>query len=585
MADYYTLEDVRKLSANTGKKYYTLTEVASAPNRELPPLTADPTEGMSGLDKFRAGIGKGMTDVARGVGQSLGLVSRDDVAESRKLDAPLKESGAGTFGDLVGSAALNIPLAFVPGANTMKGAALIGAGTGFMQPSTDTRETLQNTALGGAIGPAALAAGRTLGAGYEAAAGLMRPFSQSGQRNIAADVLRQSASDPAASALRAAQARPLVPGSLPTLGQASGDPGLAQLERSLRNNPQLAGPLNLRLEAQQQARQKAIGDVAGTDEYYNGIKQGRDVFARQDYRDAMAQGVDTDMAKAIGPQIESLMRRPSIQDAKAGAIRLAAENDQALTGFGSIQGLDWLKKSLDNKISAAASPGSAIGKEELRSLMQTKNDLMAVLEQVSPAYKSANDNFSAMSRQINGMDVARDLQNKLNKNAQYGATGRESADSYKTALANATESVKKQTGMKKSLDQVMGTGDIAALEAVAKDLARKQYSDSAGRAVGSNTVQNMMSQNLLRGVLGPTGLPESWAESTILQTLLRPYEFAGRTATPRIEGLLSEAMLDPKMAAGLLSGAAQPNAVRRFGAQTERFLPATGLLGLDYFGQ
>lgn len=500
--------------------------VDDKPKSRLKPLTADPTEGMSGLQRFLAGTGKGMTDIARGVGQMVGAVDRADVAESRQRDAALTQTGAGASGNVLGALAGMLPAALIRGANTMAGAAAIGAATGLAQPSTSTGETLQNTALGGVLGPAAIAAGRTLGAGYEAAAGLMRPFSQSGQRQIAADVLRQSATDPASAAARAGMARELVPGSQPTLAQVTNDPGLAQLERTIRNNPQLAGPLQMRLAEQQAARQQAVSNVAGTDEYYNAIKEGRRTFADQDYRQAMTQGIDLEAAKKLQPQLESLLRRPSIQDAKGVAQRLAAEQDKAIDNFGSVEGLDWLKKALDSKISAARSPGSSIGKEELKSLVQTKNDLMGVLEKIAPAYKSANDNFAAMSRQVNGMEVARELADKLNKNAMYGSTGRESADAYKTALANATESVKRQTGMDVPLDRVMSTRDISALESVAKDLSRKQYADTAGRAVGSNTVQNMMSQNLLRGVLGPTGLPQGWAESTLLQTAMRPYELS-----------------------------------------------------------
>lgn len=113
-----------------------------------------PTVGMSGTNKFLSGIGKAMTDTARGVGQFVGAVSRDDVAASRKLDAPLMDTGAGLAGNFVGNAALLAPTAMIPGAATIPGAAMIGAGAGLAQPSTSTKETLLNTAIGGAAGAA-----------------------------------------------------------------------------------------------------------------------------------------------------------------------------------------------------------------------------------------------------------------------------------------------------------------------------------------------------------------------------------------------------------------------------------------------
>ena len=112
----------------------------------------DPTAGMSTTDKFLAGAGKAITDLGRGAGQLVGLVSREDVAQSRKLDAPLMNTTAGQVGNLAGNVAMLAPTALIPGANTVTGAGVIGATTGLLQPSTSTRETLLNVGLGGAGG-------------------------------------------------------------------------------------------------------------------------------------------------------------------------------------------------------------------------------------------------------------------------------------------------------------------------------------------------------------------------------------------------------------------------------------------------
>lgn len=76
--------------------------------------TYDPTEGMSGTDKFLAGAGKAMVDVGRGVRQylpnSMGGLSNDDIAEARRLDAPLMKTGAGTAGNIVGNVAMAAPI-------------------------------------------------------------------------------------------------------------------------------------------------------------------------------------------------------------------------------------------------------------------------------------------------------------------------------------------------------------------------------------------------------------------------------------------------------------------------------------------
>lgn len=117
-----------------------------------PEPTYDPTEGMSTTDKVLAGVGKAMTDLGRGAGQMVGLVSRDDVEEARKLDSSLMNTKAGAVGNFAGNLALLAPTAMIPGANTVAGAGLIGATTGLLQPSTSTSETLTNILLGGAGG-------------------------------------------------------------------------------------------------------------------------------------------------------------------------------------------------------------------------------------------------------------------------------------------------------------------------------------------------------------------------------------------------------------------------------------------------
>lgn len=544
----------------------------------------DPTKDMPWHERALAGIGSGLTDVAQGLKQTFGAASTADVKEKRQTDRALKNTGAGMVGNVIGQAAAYAPTAMIPGANTLLGSAAIGAGTGLLAPSESGGETLSNTVMGGAAGPLSILLGRGIAGAYQGAKGLLQPLTAKGQERVAANTLQQFAKDPKAAAAALRKAGEIVPGSVPTMAQASMDPGLAQLERTLVNNPETGPALAARFADQRAARMGAIQNVAGTDDFYNAIKAGRDAFAKEDYAAAMSQGIDSEMSKALAPQLKSLMARPSIQAAKAEAIKLAKESDTAISNFGSIEGLDWLKKGLDNIISKASNPLNSAGTQKLRALAQTKQDLMSVIEQVAPAYKTANDNFAAMSRQVNSMDVARDLLKRYEPAlSRYGANTRELGNAYATALEGATSSVKKQTGMNLPLSSVMNTGDITALENVARDLSRKAAADDLGRAVGSNTAQNLAAQNLLRRALGPTGLPQSWSESTALQTLLSPvtgvYKLGG--ADKRIMDRLTQAALDPNDAAALLTLEQQsPGILEQILKRSESYLPgvSAGLL-------
>jgi hypothetical protein len=113
-----------------------------------------PLSSTTALDRFRAGAGKAFVDTARGAGQLVGAVSADDVRASRERDAPLMSTGMGKVGNIAGGVAVAAPAAFVPGANTVAGATLIGGAYGALQPSTSTGERLQNAAVGAAAGGA-----------------------------------------------------------------------------------------------------------------------------------------------------------------------------------------------------------------------------------------------------------------------------------------------------------------------------------------------------------------------------------------------------------------------------------------------
>lgn len=577
---------------------YVQKQFYKAPARQPDALdNPDPTEGMSGTDKFLAGAGGAMTDLARGIGQMFGAVSREDVAEARARDKPLQATGAGTAGNIVGNVAMIAPSLLIPGAATIPGAAAVGAVTGALQPSTSTKETVTNTGLGGVLAPL----GPLVARGARAASGLVRglidPLTGAGQDRIAADVVRRSATDPVAAARAAAGARELVPGSAPTMAQAAQDPGLAQLERTLLNNPEFAGPLQQRMAAQRAARRAAVDDVAGQNvtwnqgvpsTYADDIAAGRDLFAREDYSRALAQGIDPDMAVAMAPQIENLMARPAMQDAAATARRIAANRSEAMSPAGSAQGLLSLKKALDKNITRARKDVTASGADDVEALTGVKSDLLSTMRQVSPALGEANDNFAQMSRQVNSMEVGQSLRDKLfgagSEYMQAGGNTDEAAKTFAKALSNVrTNGTQKITGQAADLENVMLPGDVAALENVARDLGRQVFADTAGRAKGSPTAQNMISQNLLRRALGPTGLPESWIESQALQTMLAPVQgVANMTgAQRRVMERLAEGMLDPATASMWLTAPTHAPRMGLLGSgQFDHLLAAPGLLSI-----
>ena len=108
----------------------------------------DPTADMSGFQKFAAGVGKGMTDVGRGIGDITGYYSEKELEQAKERDAPLMATGAGQAGNITGKLAVGLPSMLIPGANTVAGASMIGAGYGALEPTSGDESRLMNTALG-----------------------------------------------------------------------------------------------------------------------------------------------------------------------------------------------------------------------------------------------------------------------------------------------------------------------------------------------------------------------------------------------------------------------------------------------------
>jgi hypothetical protein len=108
------------------------------------------------------------------------------------------------------------------------------------------------------------------------------------------------------------------------------------------------------------------------------------------------------------------------------------------------------------------------------------------------------------------------------------------------------------TGFKRAtLEGTLTPRQSKSLEAIKEDLARAEFAKTAGRGVGSDTVQKLAMSNLLEA----TGAPR------IPSLLSRPAAMA-KWATEKVYGAadkdaakrLSEALLDPQETARIMAG-------------------------------
>lgn len=558
--------------------------------------TVTPTDGMSTLDRFAAGAGKGMTDLVRGAGQRIGdlvdavsptaptlsslvtgknpasaaarmgLPTSDDVAETRRLDAPLMATTAGHVGNITGQVAATLPVMLIPGANTFAGAALAGGAQGVLQPTTADESVLKNAAIGTGAGILGMGVGRAVGAGVRTGVAAAQPFYAAGKQVIIGRALNAAAGSDAPAVQNALEqaAQPfvgpsqpglvrttmgeLVPGSVPTVGQAASNPGVAALERAaVATQPAVTNQVSAQVAAQNAARAGVLGDMAGAGGARDFAAAERAGTSDQLYGAARAGGVDaaalTPEAQANIAQMQARIPAPILAEAKS----LAQINGMPMDDSTSIAGMHYVKQALDDAISSAKASGNTTRAAALTGLQK---DYLAGMDSLSPDYAAARATHAAMSGPINQMDVAQALINK----AQNPLTGVVQPAAFARALNDKT--VAGATGFAGStLDNTMTNQQQNLLQSILGDLQRSNAANTAGRGVGSDTVQKLAYTNLLDQSGVPTLLRELKPAQLIGNLAARGADVAYGRANKELGNQLAETMLSPADAAAAMSAA------------------------------
>lgn len=127
-----------------------------------------------------------------------------------------------------------------------------------------------------------------------------------------------------------------------------------------------------------------------------------------------------------------------------------------------------------------------------------------------------------------------------------------------------------------ALRELLSSNELNRFGAVADDVARSANATARAGASGSNTAQNLSSMNLLRQILGPLGLPESFAEARMLPTLMRPAAWALKSQDQVIQDELGRALMTPGMAAQLLEKVQRQAAPGRLSRNIQPLLAPAG---------
>lgn len=488
------------------------------------PATPASAEEPGLIASFGANAGKGFGNAVLGaqqlIGKGLQTVGLDTAGDwlvkdategARRLEQQAKPYAdanpvTSVAGELVGSVAnpLNrvVPLA---GAGGLAGAALRagaqGAISGAVVPVTEegdfAKNKLAQIATGAAVGGALPVAGRAATAGGRYVGNTLRslvdPFTDSGQTRIASNILQRFAGNAPA----AGNAAEIVPGSIPTLAQATGNAGLATLERGIQSStPQGANAFAQRAAQNSAARAGALGQASGTAADIATAEAARGAQASQQLATAFQSAQPANPQGTVGA-IDAILNGPS---GKRDAVRSVLSNirSKIVDAEGNVETnpetlYNSVRKQIGDFLDSRMATSNPAGLQASRELLAVRDALDQDITAAAPGFGQYLSDYAAASKPINAMEFLQGLR-------LTDAQGNVTLAKVQNAITNLT----KQRGASGSNPaKAVSQAQLDTLTAIRDDLLR-QANSGAGKAVGSNTFQNLATNNILENALpGP----------------------------------------------------------------------------------
>lgn len=448
-----------------------------------------------------------------------------------------------------------------------------GASAALVNPSDVGTGAL----IGGALPPALAGVGKLARYAGGAARSLVQPLTQTGQEEIAAKIIRNFG-EGGPMEINAAE---LVPGSAPTLAEATGNAGIAGLQRTTRDLRPNA--FAAREQANAAARESLFEELAGNEAALKAAIATRDeaadvlydkAFAADAMRRDMARTAQQQRAPFAGvglteagsdlatPGLRELASRPMFKQAIEEAKQLAANRGHMLEDpLQSLEGLHYIKLALDDALNPAAK--SAMGRNASSAVMSMRDKLADELAAISPLYGNARQSFAEMSQPVNAMEALQGLRvTDARGNMTLAKTN------------NAIQSLEKlRKGPGANAAKSVSKDQLKKLDAIREDLLRQDRLN-AGRSAGSNTFQNIATNNVLASFLpGKAGeVAQSKAGGLFGQAGRLVYSGADEA----IRNKLVDMMLTPELARAALARQAAiggPSALERLLARPAVQLP------------
>ena len=385
----------------------------------------------------------------------------------------------------------------------------------------------------GAVAPAISALGSRA---VQAGRGLIEPLYEQGQNRILGRFLRETAGGESAKAMRNLRAaQPLVAGSMPTAAEVAGVPSLAALQRTAVGiSPASTNLVAARQQAQIEARANALRNIA-PESRVSKYADLRERVADDLYADAIKPIDLGQITPKLTKEINTLTKTPAIKEAMSQAQVNAANKGMDIADpAGSMRGLHETKMALDGQIKTVKAKldrdAAGATSAELDGLMSAKKRLLGFIEEISPEYKTARITYERLSKPVEQLESIAKLAKK--------SISPENEKIFVSRFSN---------DLQKVIDEgKLSERQLARLNLVKEDLARSKFAETAGKGVGSDTVQKLAYSNMMQTAGIPTALTGSAASGVLGNIASRTGDVLYGRANREMAQKLAEALMSPE---------------------------------------
>ena len=401
--------------------------------------------------------------------------------------------------------------------------------------------------LGGMVAPGT--ATTAIPAAGRAVRETVRPFTEAGREVITGNVLRQLANKPETAVTRMQEFQPQVPGYTPTTAQASRDVGLISAETPIRALD-VTGKFAAQASEANKARMAIIDRLAKDQDAVNLAVANREAVTAPMREAAFAastttpQQIQSAISLVVNKQIDDILASDiGKRSTVINAMNFAKNSVNRADTVGSLYEVRKDLRAAAQGLLDREGSAYSLAKGQLESVIRAVDD---VIGSSAPGYKDYLKVYAQRSKNIEKVEAAQGFRGKvLSTIPDPINVGQFMLSQPK--FVNAIRAAAKETDMSQM--------QVKILERVGRDLDSGVLNKS-GRVPGSDTFKNLSTANVIGGIIGKQMFGEVPAAAN---KVVAPLNWLYNGTDDQIRELLVDAMLDPKLAARLMSKASTTN--------------------------